>query len=86
MVYDPDVVRAVLLNLQTIPAALEPVNLKKFYRCSVDGRTPEELSEHVRLMTEDRLIEDRSLQRGDGERLGVRKMSANRFPAFVARK
>ncbi|MCU1326929.1 MAG: hypothetical protein JWN34_2299 [Bryobacterales bacterium] len=44
-------------TFQRFQPPLEPANIKRFYPCSIEGRTLEELSEHVRLMAEDGLIE-----------------------------
>jgi Hypothetical protein (DUF2513) len=54
---DPDAVRTILLDLERESPVLEPLNGARWFEVAVEGKSVEEISEHIRLMTEAGLIE-----------------------------
>ena len=66
MKLDPDLVRNILIDIEEQPPEPPPLNGAKWYQIAIDGKSKEELSEHVRLMGEAGLIEALKLPEQDG--------------------
>src|SRR5579859_2130968 len=55
---DPDLVRDILIEMEEQPPEPQPLNrVTKWYPVAFEGRSKEEISEHVKLMAEAGLIE-----------------------------
>ena len=52
MVVDHDLMRDILLELEKLPASAAPINVRQWQEYTREGKTKEEISEHVRLMGE----------------------------------
>lgn len=53
MKVDPDLVRNILIEIEKLPPEPQPLNrVTKWYQIILEGRSKEEISEHVRLMVE----------------------------------
>src|SRR6266478_4819650 len=57
MKLDPDLLRDILVEIEKQPTEPPPLNSFKWYQVTIEGRSKEEVSEHVRLLTEAGFIE-----------------------------
>lgn len=57
MKLDPDLLRNILLEIETLPAEATPANARKFLKLTFDSKSEAEVSEHVKLLQEAGYIE-----------------------------
>lgn len=66
MKIDPDLVRDILLDVVADPARAPGIGEMRWLTVTIDGKSPEEISEHVRLLGEAGFMETLKIPKPDG--------------------